>query len=106
MNNVKNGLSENKFLSRLLSSRKIINPKREWTILLIFFSLMLLAFLLFDEITYQKISSGEMYISVNKSELNIEVLKVDELKKLINDFELKKEKIAALRIMNLIDPSI
>ena len=94
------------FLDKLLSSRKIINPKRDWMLLLAFFLILIISFILFDFFMYKKISSGEMYISINRSDLNIEVLKTAALKKLIDSFEAKKETVASLKVQNLIDPSI
>ncbi len=94
------------FFNKLLSSRKIINPKREWMLLLAFFLILIISFVSFDFITYKKISSGEMYISINRLDLNIEVLKTDALKKLIDNFESRKAKITSLKVENLIDPSL
>ncbi len=107
MNEIKiNQLIKNNFLDGFLSSRKIINPKREWILLLAFFTILAVSSVVFDFVMYQKISSGEMYISIDRSELNIEVLKTDELKKLINDFEARKVMVASLKTENLVDPSI
>lgn len=84
----------------------IVSPKRDWRILLIIFSILVITSIAFDFYMYQKIVSGDMYVSVKKDELVIESLKSDELKKIADNFEAKKTNINNIKLENLIDPSI
>ena len=84
----------------------VVNPKREWAILVILFSCMITVSFVFDAYLYNQIVSGDMYISVNKDELVLENLKTNEIKKLLANFELKADKIRNLKIEKLIDPSL
>jgi len=47
-----------------------------------------------------------MYISVNKEDLMLKSLKIDSLKKVVDNFESKKEIISKLKVEYIIDPSI
>ena len=96
----------NSFLSRIFASSKIVSPRRDWIILLTIFSVFIVSVITFDFVFYSKISSGEMYVSINRSELNLENLKTAELKKLIENFEAKSQKVNNLKIEPAIDPSI
>src|SRR5690349_8531295 len=96
----------NSLFSKLFASNKLVSPKRDWIILLITFLVMVISVVAYDSVIYSKISSGEMYISINRSELNLENLKTAELKKLIENFETKSQKAASLKIGPSIDPSI
>ncbi len=100
-------LPHSDYLSRsVYLSGKIVNPKRDWRILIVFFALLVLISIGFDFYVYQKIVSGDMYISVKKEELVIEDLKSDGLQKIVDDLENRKYKISTLKIENLVDPSI
>ena len=107
-NNIKNSNNTEKppIFGHFLLSRGIINPKRDWTTIMIVATILFLSALAFDGIMYQKISSGEMYVSVSESELNVDVLKKEELTGLINEYELKKGRIQSTKAKSLIDPSI
>ena len=96
----------NAFLNKFFSSNKIINPRRDWIILIVLFLIMIISAIIFDASFYTKISNGDMYVSVSREELNLENLKTGDLKKLIEDFESKKEIISNLKIKYLIDPSL
>ena len=87
-------------------SGKIVNPRRDWNILIILFFVFILASIGFDLYMYLQIKSGDMYISVNKSELTIENLKSADLKKILDKFESKKVIITTLKLEKLIDPSL
>lgn len=100
-------LSSNGFLSKkVLTSDGIVNPKRDWNILMISFVVFVAASVAFDYYMYQQTVSGDMYVSVDKTELVIVKLKSDDLKSILANFETKKSKITTLKINNLIDPSI
>jgi hypothetical protein len=87
-------------------SGKIVNPKREWFIIIIFSIVLILISVGFDAYMYTQIVSGEMYVSVKRSDLTIENLKTGALQNILNDFENKKAIIKTLKIGNLVDPSI
>lgn len=108
MNNIPiNKLLSTDTLSKsVVSSTKIVNPKRDWNILIIIFIIFIIASVGFDFYMYQQITSGDMYISVNKNELTIENLKSLDLKKILDNFETKKSMIMTLKLENLVDPSI
>ncbi len=101
-----NSFFNNFFVGKFFNSNKIINPKRDWIILIALFLIMIISVLSFDLITYERIANGDMYVSVSKDELNLENLKTDALKKLIENFESKSAKISSLKIEPSIDPSI
>ena len=84
----------------------IVNPKREWGILIILFVIFIVASIGFDFYMYQQIVSGDMYISVKREDLVIENLKSNDLQKILDNFETKKAKITTLKLENLVDPSI
>jgi predicted Holliday junction resolvase-like endonuclease len=106
MNNKINSFLNSTFLYRFFNSNKIVNPKRDWIILLILFLIMIISVIVFDIIIYEKISSGDMYVSVNREELTPENLKTADLTRLIDNFEAKRQKMLNLKIQPLIDPSI
>jgi hypothetical protein len=83
-----------------------IHPKRDWNMLIIFFSIMLIASVFFDIFIYTQIANGGMYVSVNKNELAIETLKTDQLKSLISEFQLRQTEITTMKETSSIDPSI
>jgi len=87
-------------------SNKIVNPKRDWKILLTLLIIFILISLGFDFYMYRQIVNGDMYISVKREELVIENLKSNDLQKILNNFETKKTNITTLKMENLIDPSI
>ena len=103
----KNNLSSSmSFLNAAFSSEKIVNPKRDWIILIILFFVFILAAVRFDFYLYQQIVSGDMYVSVSRDDLVIENLKSNDLQKILDTFEAKKSKIMTLKLENLVDPSI
>jgi hypothetical protein len=108
MNNVtKNKLPNgNSIIGQKLFSKKIVNPKRDWHIILFIFAILIIASVGFDFYMYQKIVSGDMYVSVNKEELTIENLKANDLKKILDNFEVKKSAATTLKLENLVDPSL
>ncbi len=85
---------------------KIINPQKNWIILIIIFTILILISLGFDFNYYQQIASGDMYVDINRADLSIQNLKKDELQKILDNFETKKTSIATLKAKNLVDPSI
>jgi hypothetical protein len=50
--------------------------------------------------------SGDMFVVINKNELKLETLRLDDLKKVLADFEAKKSTIEGLKIERSVDPSI
>ena len=100
-------LPYNIYLSRqFFLSEKIVNPKRDWNILSILFAIFIVVSVGFDYYMYQQIVGGDMYVSVKKEELVIETLKVNDLQKIVDSFELKKNIIINIKIENLVDPSL
>ncbi len=97
---------ENTFTNKIFGSEKTIDASRDWKILLGIFFVMIVGSLIFDAFTYNNISSGEMYITVNRSELHLETININNLTALLNFFEAKKTKTASLTVENLVDPSI
>jgi hypothetical protein len=87
-------------------SGKLVNPKRDWPILLFLSVVFILISVGFDVYMYLQISSGNMYVTISKNELVIESLDSSTLQNILNDFENKKANIADLKIDNLVDPSI
>ena len=111
-NNNMNNNSQNKLVSNDSLSKtsflldKVINPKRDWAILIILFFVFIITSVSFDYYMYRKIISGDMYVSVKREDLVIENLKSSNLKKVLDNFELKTSKISGLKIEKLTDPSI
>ena len=87
-------------------SSNIVNPKRDWSILIILFFVLIVASIGFDYYMYQQIVSGDMYITVKKEDIVIENLKSTDLQNILNNFESKNIKITNLKLDNLVDPSI
>ena len=101
----KSSLNNHTFRSMFLSE-KIVNPKRDWKILIILFIILITASIGFDFYMYKQIVNGDMYISVTRTDLSIENLKSDDLQNILNNFENKKANMTALKLKNLVDPSI
>jgi hypothetical protein len=97
---------ENKFLDNNYISKNIINPCRDWIILLALLLIMIVSSIAFNFITYQKIVKGEMYISVKKEELTLVNLEKDKINMILDSFQQKKDYISKIKIESLIDPSI
>ena len=87
-------------------SGKIVNPKRDWKILIIIFIVLIIAAVGFDFCMYKEIAGGDMYVSVNKYDIVVESLKIADLQKVLSDFQSKESKIQTLKKGNLVDPSI
>ena len=103
----KNKISFNDSLSKtVFLSEKIVRPKRDWRILVILFAVFLIVSIGFDFYMYQQVSSGDMYVDVNRSDVAIESLKKSDLQKILDNFDNKKTIITTLKIKNLVDPSI
>lgn len=81
------------FQKQISLSEKIVNPKRDWNILIFFFIIFILISVIYDYYIYQKITKGEIYISINKEDLVIENLKSDDLQKILDNFEIKENNI-------------
>lgn len=86
--------------------REIVNPKRDWMILLGLLTIFIIAAIAFDGYMYRKIVSGDMYVSVKREELVVEDLKTSDLDKIILNFNSKRVNISNLKLENLTDPSI
>jgi hypothetical protein len=76
-----------------LSSKKIIHPKRDWTILLVLLFVFYISDIIFGIYMYRKITSGNMYVTVPNSELRVEVLKTEKIHTLISDYESRKAEL-------------
>lgn len=94
------------FSKTLPLPREIVNPKRDWRILIGVFVLLILSVILFDGYMYKQIVGGDMYVSVKREELVVEDLKASDLDKIILNFNSKRLNINNLKLENLIDPSI
>lgn len=105
MDKNKKGL-KNKYTEGLSLSDKIVKPKREWFILMTIFLSSILFAIGFNVYMYLNITSGEMYVSVNKEELIIEDLKEKALDEIVNKIDYKKNNFSNLKIEKLLDPSI
>jgi len=92
--------------SQFFLTEKIISPKRDWYALIILLIIFIISSLGFDLYMYQQISDGDMYTSVSRKELVIENLKSSELKKILDNFQIKESKITILKMENIVDPSI
>lgn len=95
-----------KFSDRFFRSNKIINPKRDWIILLILFFVMIAGALSYDAIIYKNIANGEMYVSVPENELQLQSIDSVTLQNVVNDFESRQATISGMKIKKLIDPSL
>ncbi|MCX6717149.1 MAG: hypothetical protein NTU76_00545 [Candidatus Taylorbacteria bacterium] len=88
------------------SPLKKINPNRDCVVLLIVFGILLISTIVFNFYFYINISNGDMYINVSREELVLKSLKIDSLKKIVDNFESKKEIISKLKVEYIIDPSL
>ncbi len=89
-----------------LISENFINPKRDWAIILISFIVLLLGIIFYDYQFYKKVSNGEMFISVNKEELKLESLNIDELNKVIKYYDEKSKYTSEFKSASSVDPSL
>jgi hypothetical protein len=89
-----------------LDGSVIINPKRDWKILVILFMCMLVGAFAFNAFIYTQITNGDMYVSVSKDELTLEMLKTKQLQSIIDDFKLRQTTVANMKIQPAIDPSL
>lgn len=109
MNNNTNNTKKNTaelFSDSLISSSKLIKPKRDWCILVSIFTILILIVLIFDFYMYKKTVSGDMYVSVQRNELTIEDLKVNEIEKILKKFDDRKNIVNNLKIEKVSDPSL
>lgn len=108
MNNNSNDktINNNSILKTIFLSGKIVNPRREWYILVGLFIIFILASIGFDFYMYQQTTSEDMFVSVSRADLSIENLKTSDLQKIISNFQAKEEAITMLKIGNLVDPSL
>lgn len=97
---------KNSAISQFFFSRGIVDPQRDWIILIILFVVAIIGCVTFDVYMYSKIVSGDIYVSVSREDLLVENLKRDNLKNILNSFDTKKEEIKELKISNLVDPSL
>jgi hypothetical protein len=88
------------------SSVKMINPRRDWTILVGLFVIFVIGVIAFDYRMYKKTVSGDMYVSVKRDELIVEDLKVSNIKDVLSTFENKKNIINTLKLEKVSDPSL
>lgn len=88
------------------SSTEIINSRRDWCILILLFVIFIISVSIFDFSMYRKTVSGDMYVSVQRNELTIEDLKIDNIEKVLKIFEDKKDLVNTLKIEKVVDPSL
>ena len=96
----------NSLFKSVFFSRKIVDPKRDWKILMVLFLVFILSAVGFDYYMNQQIVSGDMYVSLTRADLTIQSLKSTDLKNILNNFEKKKITSGILRVENLVDPSL
>ncbi len=89
-----------------LYSKNLINPKRDWIIICLLIATFAILFVIFDLYAYKNIVNGDMFVSVNKSDLKLETLRIDDLKKVLADFEAKKSMSQSVKIEHSVDPSL
>lgn len=94
------------FSDRFFGSNEIVHPRKDWIILLVVFFVMLASAAIYDLSIHQDIASGEMYVSVNKSDLKLQSIDAKALENVVVSFESKKSRMATLKIQKLIDPSL
>jgi len=97
---------ENFSFKTVFTSQKLISPRRDWIILLACAALALGAALTFDAFMYTQITSGEMYVSVNKDQLDLQPLKTDQLKAILDNFQNRSVASTSLKVGTQIDPSL
>ncbi len=91
---------------KILYSKNLINPKRDWTILVVIFLVSIALSISFDIFMYKNIVSGEMFVTVNRDELSLENLKIDDLKKVLANFDTKKSATLNYKLEHSVDPAI
>ncbi len=91
---------------KVIYSKNLINPKRDWAVLVIFFSIAVIFSILFEAYLYREIVKGDMFVTVNRDELNLENLKIDDLKKVLAIFEAKKSAKDNYKVERSVDPSL
>jgi cell division protein FtsI/penicillin-binding protein 2 len=106
MNNIPKIKLPSNIFGLIKLSGKIVNPKRDWTIILILSVIFIVTAIGFDAYMYLQIISGDMYVSVQRNELIIENLKTSALQDILNTFESKKANLSTLKTDSLVDPSI
>ena len=87
-------------------SDKIVNPRRDWKILVTLCAVLIMTSIGFDYCMYKWITNEDMYVSINTQDLVIEHLKSDDLKKILTNFEIKKTNVTTLKLKNSVDPSL
>ncbi len=93
------------FFDRIFGSDAIIRPERDWKILLGLLVALTLGAFGYDLSMYHDVASGEMYVTVGKSDLTLESLKTDMLKKAVDAFEARKAAMVTFKVEPLVDPS-
>jgi len=99
-------ISSETFSNSISFSEKIVNPKRDWNILMMIFVILVLSSVGFDFYMYKQIASGDMYISVKTEDLSIQKLKSNDLKNILDNFENKKARIMNSKLEISVDPSL
>jgi myo-inositol-hexaphosphate 3-phosphohydrolase len=105
-NKIKINTDKDLLSNPIFSSAKMISPKRCWYVLLCLSFLLVVFVSIFDYCMYRKTVSGDMYVSVQRNELTIENLKINDIKNIISIFENKKNIINNLKIEKISDPSL
>jgi hypothetical protein len=103
---IKNKISTNHQTGRIKLSGRMVNPKRDWKILLIALIVFIISAIGFDYYVYSQIMNGDMYVSVQKNEIVVENLNKNSLQKISDIFNGKKATVANLKVENLPDPSL
>lgn len=94
------------FSDRFFGSNEIVHPRRDWIVLLVVFLVMLLGAAAYDLSIHQDIASGEMYVSVDKTDLKLQSVNTKALENVVNDFESKRAEMSGLKMQKLVDPSL
>lgn len=106
INKTKSIFKKDLLSSPIFSSAKIINPRRDWSILLGLCVSFIIFAIAFDYCMYRKTVNGDMYVSIKKEELTVEDLKINDIKNILSVFENKTNIINNLKIEKLVDPSL
>lgn len=87
---------------------KEINPRRDWNIILAFFTLLVFAAMAFSLSMYLRINSGSFFITAGEVESSVETIDRSKLKKVTEYYEAKRKLFEESKVKKseVIDPSI
>lgn len=83
-----------------------INPHRDWCLLIIIFSLLMVFMISFNYKIYQITNSKELFVDISKEQITIKKIREKDMKNVLSVFEERKNNFESIRALKLVDPSL